>query len=364
MAQPPRRAPSPIAPFIALLIGGAAATVVSFFMTFVSVYDTDLLAGFRGSGFYYLIQALLVGLVTGAGVLVTKTRLFFIPILAAVAALVALHVGIRFGLWIYLNQMRGLGFVKLFDIAFNIKDLAAMVAAAAVTGLRVLMSNGQKTPRSAPVPGPWNAPQPGAAPYAPGQPYPGQPGAPGQPAPGQPYPGQPGTPGQYAPAQPGVVPGQPGVPGQPVYGQPDASGQPGYAPPGQPVYGPPDAPGQPGAPGQFGAPGQPAFGPPDASGQPGAPGYAPPGQPVYGQPAFGQADASGPPAFGQPGAPDQPGQYAPGQAGAPGHAPPGQPDAHSRPDPGQPAPDQPGQASPDQPGTPGQTPPPSSGQSG
>ncbi|GAA2617026.1 hypothetical protein SMC26_40190 [Actinomadura fulvescens] len=266
-----RPASSPATAIVALMVGGAVATVVSLLLTIVGVYETNIASEFRHGRAYFLIQGLVVGLVTGAGVFLTRSRLPVIPLAAAVAGYVAMIVGVRLGVWIYLVGVRGLKGYGISDVPFVIEDLAAPVAAAAITGLRVLTANGPNR-RPAPAAGAWNAPQPGA-PLAPGQPMPGQP------MPGQPYPGQP-TPGQPYPGQPAH--GQP-YPGQPTPGQP----YPGQPAPGQPYPGQP-APGQP-TPGGYGAPGQPY------PGQPGPGGYAPPGPPAPGQPYPGQQPPPGTP---------------------------------------------------------------------
>ncbi|MFG1998090.1 hypothetical protein ACGFNU_02950 [Spirillospora sp. NPDC048911] len=249
-----RPAPSPAVPIIALMVGGALATGLSIVMTIIGVYESAVASAFRHGQAYYLLQALLVGSVTGAGVLFTRARLPVIPIAAAVAAYVALIVGVRLGLWIYLVGVQGHPGFSFFKPAFNAEDLVAPVAAAAITGLRVLMASGaggSRGGRPAPAPGPWNAPNPGVAPFPAGQPYPGQPAPGGHSVPdGQPVPGGYPVPGQPVPGQP--LPGQP-VPGQSIPGQP-APGHPvfGHSGPGQVPesgypYGqqPPAAPGRP-----------------------------------------------------------------------------------------------------------------------
>ena len=155
--------------------------------------------------------------------------------------------------------------------------------------------------------------------WNPAGPYPGYPGAygqPGYPAYGQPYPGQPGSSAPY-PGQPGSsapYPGQP-YPGQPSSGGP-YPGQPGSAapypgPPGSPTppnpFGPPAYPG---APGGYGAPEPGHLGTPEQYGQPGQPA---PGLPPYpGQPAT----PPGTPHGGVPGSPPAGGPGDPGRAGA------------------------------------------------
>ncbi|TMQ91331.1 hypothetical protein ETD83_31430 [Actinomadura soli] len=253
MAAPTRTA-TPVGGTIALvLLGGAVATVIGTIMTFAAVYETDVLAHIRHSTAFYALQCVIVGLFTAAGLMLTRPRGPIAPIVAALAALVALFVGISAGLLLYMVTHGGVSGDTVIDVLkprFDAWDLLAPLAAGAVGGLRVLMVASSLAPRRPP-----------------GHPFGQPPGHPFGQAPGQHFgqaPGQPGGPHfGRAPGQPfGQATGQP-------FGQPGGHG-PGQAMPGQaaqaPYQGAPyQAPPVPG-PGQGPAPGGPQGGAPPFGG--------------------------------------------------------------------------------------------------
>ncbi|RKS79414.1 hypothetical protein BZB76_0879 [Actinomadura pelletieri DSM 43383] len=195
------RTNTPLAGVLALVfVGGAVATVIGVIMTVVGLYETTLLVGFRHSTAYYAIQCLIVGVITAAGIMLTRPRGPVAPIFAAVSAYFALYVATRTGLLIYMFYRGSVPtdfIVEALKPRFYGWDLLAPLAAAAVGGLRVLMVAGASTP------GPQPFTPPGQPFTPPGQPFaaPGaQPPVPGPPMPPPPYqpppaPGQGATPG-------------------------------------------------------------------------------------------------------------------------------------------------------------------------
>ncbi|MFI0410380.1 hypothetical protein [Actinomadura sp. 3N508] len=228
----PTRTATPAGGTIALiLVGGAVATAIGTIMTFAAVYQTDFLVHIRHSTAYYALQCVLVGLFTAVGLMLTRPRGPVAPIVAAVAGLVALFVGIRAGLLLYTFTHGGASgdyVIEVLKPHFDPWDLLAPLVAGAVGGLRVVMVASSLAPR-----------RPSGPPFGqtPGGQF-GQPGVPGQPMPGQPIqppasqyqppapPYQPPVPPHQAPAQPYQAPPAPG-PGQ---GPPPAGSQ-GGAPP-------------------------------------------------------------------------------------------------------------------------------------
>ncbi|MFV2177112.1 hypothetical protein ACFHW2_25670 [Actinomadura sp. LOL_016] len=245
-----------------IMVGGALATGVAIVFTIVRNYMSPDMVEFRTSTTFFLIECFFVGAVVGSMLLFTRPRGPLAPLAAAVAAYVALEVGIRIGAYmtpiVSFGDFPGTG--PLGDLLqpvftkFQAYELLASLVAAGLALAKVMTASSGGTNQ----------------PYgAPGQPF----GAPGQPMPGQPMPGQP-MPGQPMPGQP--MPGQP-MPGQPMPGQP----MPGQALPGQPMHGQQPYPG-PGAPGAPDAGQPPSYGPP----APGPSGWAP-GQPIEPPPAPG-----------------------------------------------------------------------------
>ncbi|MGH3243737.1 MAG: hypothetical protein ACRDNL_25380 [Spirillospora sp.] len=225
----------------AILLGGAVATVIGTIMTYADLY-WSLVQGRQHYTAYYALQCLIVGFFTAVGLMLTRPRGPLAPIVAAIAAYIALYVGIRAGVLIFLateGDIPGEDTLKVLKPSFEIWDVLTLLVAGAIGGLRVLMVASSHAGRRPP-----NQPfgQPPGQPFGqpPGQPF-SQPGAYGQPM--QPAPAHP-TPGHPMPGHP--MPGQP-MPGQPMPGQ-------GYQPP-PPVPGP--------GPGQGQAPGGPqGWGPP------------------------------------------------------------------------------------------------------
>ncbi|MFC4054734.1 hypothetical protein ACFOY4_34035 [Actinomadura syzygii] len=214
-----------------ILVGGAVATVIGAIMMYARLYESPTLIGLRQSTAYYALLCALVGLVTAAGIMLTRPRGPVAPIFAVVAGYVALYVGIRIGVLGYAFGHGSVPFrfvTELMKPRFEGWHLLAPFMAGAVAGLRVLMVAGGTAPRP-----------PAGQPF--GQPF-GQPS--GQ-AFGQPF-GQPGgyaQPGAYGPGGQGQpaprLPAQPPVPGQPApYQRPPVPG-PGQGPhPGPPQGGP------------------------------------------------------------------------------------------------------------------------------
>jgi len=249
----PRPPSSPAAVFIAVMVGGAAATAVSAVLTFILSY---VLGGSLTIGgevsvsltVYRLVFAVLTivsGAVVGGAVLPLRPQGPLAPILAAPSALVADRIGGLLGFLAYAIVSDETIPIDRVDLEFCIRFLThvedfwgvlyiilPLAAAGGLAFMRVMSAAKPAMARGAAFA--YGAPQ------APGIPAPGMPGAGpyGQPQyPGQPqqYPGQPPAPGHAAPGQP--TPGQPG-PGQPPYG-----GQPGFPPAGP--QGPPPPPGGP-----------------------------------------------------------------------------------------------------------------------
>ncbi|RFS86835.1 hypothetical protein D0T12_00675 [Actinomadura spongiicola] len=211
------RTTTPLAGVLALiLLGGAVATALGAIMTFVGLYETTLLVAFRHSTAYYAIQCVFVGLVTAAGIMLTRPRGPVAPIVAAICAYIALYVATRTGLLSYLFSRGAVPtdfVVQALKPRFYGWDLLAPLAAAAVGGLRVLMVAGASTP----------GPQPFTPP---GQPF----AAPGAQPPYQPpVPGPPMPPPSY---QPPPAPGQGAAPGWSQGGPPPNVG--GWAGQGRP----------------------------------------------------------------------------------------------------------------------------------
>ncbi|TYB49386.1 hypothetical protein [Actinomadura chibensis] len=216
MAPPPPAAARPAAArpatsafgVIALiLVGGAAATVIGAIMTYVRLYESPTLLGMRQSTAYFALLCALVGLVTAAGIMLTRPRGPVAAIVAVVAGYVALYVGLRIGILGYAFGHGSVPFefvTRLMKPRFEAWHLLAPVAAGAVAGLRTLMVAGSTAPRP-----------PAGQPFA-GQPY-GQQPFNQQPF-GQPFGQQPfGQPGPYqAPPAPGA--GQGPHPGPPQGG--------------------------------------------------------------------------------------------------------------------------------------------------
>ncbi|TYK50509.1 hypothetical protein [Actinomadura decatromicini] len=199
-----------------ILVGGAAATVIGAVMMYARLYESPTLIGMRQSTAYYALLCALVGLVTGAGVMLTRPRGPVAPIFAVVAGYVALYVGIRIGVLGYAFGHGSVPFrfvTELMKPRFEAWHLLAPFMAGAVAGLRTLMVAGGTAPRR-------------PAGQAFGQPF-GQPGGYGQP-------GAYGPGGQGRPAP--QFPGQPPVPGQPAPYQAPGAGQGPY--PGPPQGGP------------------------------------------------------------------------------------------------------------------------------
>ncbi|QFG23015.1 hypothetical protein [Actinomadura sp. WMMB 499] len=240
--------------FALIMVGGALATAAAVVLTIIRNHRSIATLEFRMSTTYFLIECFIVGLVVGGMLLFTRPRGPLAPIGAAIAAFVAVEVGVRIGAYLSIIVWHGhfpgtgpLGdLMQPASVRFMLYELLASVVAGGLALVKVLTTASRGTSRPS---GP-------GGPGGPGQPF----GHPGQPMPGQPVPGQP-MPGQPMPGQP--MPGQP-MPGQPPYGAPGA--------PGAPVAGQPPAYGQPPAPGASGwAPGQPIDPPPAPGGpQPGA----------------------------------------------------------------------------------------------
>lgn len=245
-----RSATSNGAVFALIMVGGALATGVAIVLTiFRNYHGTLMLLEFRASTAFFLMECFVVGLVVGGSLLFTRPRGPLAPIGAAIAAFVAMEVGVRIGAYfaimLTIEGFPGTGpigdLMEPAPVKFMLYELLASLVAGGLALAKGLMSSGSGT-------------SPAFGPGGPGQPF----GAPGQPPVGQPY----GAPGQPMPGQP--MPGQP-MHGQPMHGQP----MPG---PGQP------APGQPPAgPGGW-APGQPIEPPASPGGQP-YPGAQPPPAP-------------------------------------------------------------------------------------
>ncbi|GGU94342.1 hypothetical protein GCM10010182_07990 [Actinomadura cremea] len=238
-----------------IMVGGALATGVAIVFTIIRNHHSPDIRGFQVSTTFFLIECLFVGAVVGGTLLFTRPRGPLAPIAAAIAAYVALEVGVRIGAYlsIIVSFQRFPGTGPLGDLLkpvftrFQVYELLASLIAAGLALAKVMMASSGGTNQPYGAPGqPFGTPgQP-----MPGQPMPGQ-AFPGQPMPGQPMPGH-AFPGQPMPGQP--VPGQqpypaPGVPGAPDAGQPPSYGPPatpgpsGWAP-GQPIE-PPSAPGGP-----------------------------------------------------------------------------------------------------------------------
>jgi hypothetical protein len=217
-----------------ILVGGAAATVIGAIMTYVRLYESPTLLGMRHSTAYFALLCALVGLVTAAGVMLTRPRGPVAAIVAVVAGYVALYVGLRIGILGYAFGHGSVPFefvTHLMKPRFEAWHLLAPVAAGAVAGLRTLMVAGSTAPRP-PAGQPFGAQPFGGQPFG-QQPF-GQPGGYGQPGPygpggqGQPapqFPAQPPVPGQPAPYQgpPAPGPGQGPHPG-PSQGGPRPNG--------------------------------------------------------------------------------------------------------------------------------------------
>jgi hypothetical protein len=178
-------------------VGGAVATGVGVVLTFVGVYQSPFLAGFRTSTAYYASHCVIAGLLTAAGLFLTRPRGPVAPIVAAVSAFVALYVGTRIGVFLY-GATHGVPFTgeyvsAVLNYRFQGRDLLAPLAAGAVAGLRVAMAS-SGSGRSAGPP----FPQPGPQPFPPGQP----PAPPFQPGP--PQGSGPGTPPGWTPPHGGA----------------------------------------------------------------------------------------------------------------------------------------------------------------
>ncbi|RSN70417.1 hypothetical protein [Actinomadura sp. WAC 06369] len=230
-----------------IMVGGALATGVAIVLTIFRNYHSLTMIEFRASTVYFLMECFFVGLVVGGSLVFTRPRGPLAPIGAAIAAFVAMEVGVRIGAYLAImlsiQGFPGTGpigdLMEPAPVKFMFYELLASLVAAGLALVKVLMSSGAGT-------------APAFGPGGPGQPF----GAPGQPPAGAPY----GAPGQPIPGQP--MPGQP-MPGQPMHGQPA---------PGQPQ--PPAGPGGPGG----WAPGQPIDPPPSPGGQQ-YPGAQPPPAP-------------------------------------------------------------------------------------
>ncbi|SPT60857.1 hypothetical protein K8Z49_29185 [Actinomadura madurae] len=182
------RPATPVAGTIALvLVGGAVATGIGVILTFAGIYQSPFLAEFRTSTAYYALHCVVVGVLTAAGLVLTRPRGPAAPIVAAVSALVALYVGTRLGVFLYgatHNASFSGGYITaVLKPRFHAWDLLAPLVAGAVAGLRVAMVAGGTGPTRAPFPqpGPGHRPFPGQPPAPPYQPGPGQGSAPGAP---------------------------------------------------------------------------------------------------------------------------------------------------------------------------------------
>ncbi|WP_143220567.1 hypothetical protein, partial [Actinomadura sp. CNU-125] len=80
-----------------IMVGGALATGVSIVATIIRNYVSPDFIQFRASTTYFLIECFFVGLVVGGVLLLTRPRGPVAPIAAAIAAYVALEVGVRIG---------------------------------------------------------------------------------------------------------------------------------------------------------------------------------------------------------------------------------------------------------------------------
>ncbi|RFU40983.1 hypothetical protein DZF91_14265 [Actinomadura logoneensis] len=254
-------------PAILLIVGGGA--VATFVMTITAYLGVRAInqvvlggdrPGFLASDNYLYLQLVLAGLIVGLPLLAVRSSSPVVPVVAAIAAFVAMRVGFLLGSLVYDTGKHAGAIISSAFQHGSAKELITPVVALLVAGGGTLLGMSRRPSATASV----GAPAPGA-PGAPGGP---QWGAPQPPPPsGQPFSTQPPPPsGQPFSTQP------PPPSGQPFSTQPPAPhGQPVQAPAphGQPAQAPGAAP--------FGA--APGYGPPEQS--PSGP-YA---QPAPAQPA-------------------------------------------------------------------------------
>ncbi|WP_211245699.1 hypothetical protein [Actinomadura oligospora] len=212
-----------------IMVGGAVATLVITITTYLAVRSARQVIvegahqGFLLSDGYFYMQLVLAGLIVGLPLLAVRSSNFVVPVLAAIAAFVALRIGFVLGTLLY---YAGDHVGDIISSAFKdmpVRELITPVVALLAAGVGTLlgMSRGPSAGPAMGMPAPGG---PAMAP-APGAPMMGAPGAPGAPQWGAPQPPPPA--GQPFSTQP---PGQTG--GQPF------GAAPGFAPPQQAPSGP------------------------------------------------------------------------------------------------------------------------------